>query len=88
MIKKSKLKLWIDNTRSMVLDLDRRITATNNRLEWLEINKNYSVTEARLKTLEDAVGKLVALKYPEPTDTIRSFIEKGTGECMCEDCLG
>ena len=75
MIKKSKLKLWIDNTRTMVWDLDRRITATNNRLAWLEINKNHSTTEARLQTLEDAIGKLIELKYPKPTDAEAAFIK-------------
>ena len=65
MIKKSQLKKQLETNRLLILDLQRSLDGLRRSVYANEIANKYSIYEARLCTLEDAIGQLIELKYPE-----------------------
>ena len=65
MIKKSQLKKQLETNRLLILDLQRSLDGLRRNVYANEIANKYSIYEARLCTLEDAIGQLIELKYPE-----------------------
>jgi len=65
MIKKSQLKKQLDFSISQIWELKRSLSGLSDRFSASQALNKYSLYEVRLKNLEDAIGKLIELKYPE-----------------------
>ena len=65
MIKKSQLKKQIEKNQSEIFDLRRELFKLSDVFYANKTMSRYTKYEVRLKILEDVIGQLVELKYPE-----------------------
>ena len=82
MIKKSELKKELETSRSLIFDLQRKLDGLISKLASQEFYSRYSIYNARLKNLEDAIGQLIELKYPENMNEQQKIFFKDTLESM------
>ena len=59
------LEKQLDANGSLIFNLQRNLSGLSDRCRASQMTDRYTLREARFKNLEDAVGKLIELKYPE-----------------------
>jgi len=82
MIKKSQLKKQIEKNQSEIFDLRRKLFELSDAFYANKTMGRYTKYEVRLKILEDVIGQLVELKYPENMNEQQKVFFQDTLERM------
>ena len=82
MIKKSQLKKQIEKNQSEIFDLRRKLFELSDVFYANKTMSRYTKYEVRLKILEDVIGQLVELKYPENMNEQQKVFFQDTLERM------